>query len=128
MTLETQSNAEKRAKGFFMFGYDRLADDLGVPVVDDHGVPVELKVWNMVKRMHSDRIRPISNQRLPEVSIESVRMSREIVPIKKWAPAKQGANARFSGIMSQDFPELANLGDEQLDRVANSLRRRGTDE
>jgi len=116
MTFETQSNAEKRVRGFFRSGHDRL--------VDDNGVPIELKDWNRIKRMYSDKILPISNQGMSKVSNESVKVLREVAPIKKWAPAKKGANAKFSGVMSQDFPEVANLKEEQVDRIVDSLRQR----
>jgi len=69
-------------------------------------------------------VQPFSNQETAESSVQTVRVSREIAPIKSWAPAKKGANEEFSGIMSRDFPELAKVNDEALDRIAKSLRRR----
>jgi hypothetical protein len=82
----------------------------------------------MIRRTHSDNLRSISNQRMPDVSIESIKVLREVAPIKKWAPAKGGANARFSGIMSHDFPELETLREEEVDRIVDSLRRREIEE
>lgn len=120
MTLETQSNAGKRARGFFRSGVDHL--------IDEKGLPIKFEAWNMIRRTYSDRVKPFSNQGMPELSFQSVKVIREIIPIKAWAPAKKGTNEEFSGIIERDFPELSNLTDEQIDRVVSSLRRRELDE
>jgi hypothetical protein len=116
MSLETYNTAEKRVKGFFRHGTDKL--------VDENNRPIKFKEWNLTKRTYSDDVQRVSNQETAGTSIQSVRVSREIAPIKDWAPAKKGTNAKFSGIMTQDFPELQKLNDDQVDRIVNSVRRR----
>jgi hypothetical protein len=120
MVLESQSNAEMRVRGFIKSGFDHL--------VDDRGVSIEVKAWNMIKRVHTERIESFSNRGIAESSVQTVRASREVTPIKEWAPAKLGTNEQFSGALSKNFPELARLSDDQVDRILNASRRREIEE
>jgi hypothetical protein len=55
--------------------------------------------------------------------LEYIAKSKPLVrPLRPWKPTVSGTLQKYSGILVKDFPELANVTDNQLDKDIEKIR------
>jgi hypothetical protein len=120
MSSEMLTNAGRRSKGIFRPGFGKL--------VDDEGKPVKLRGWNLGEKSHPAKVRPITNDRVPDLLNEYVHVVKEVAPILEWRPATPGTNAKFSETLVDTHPNLKKLSDQKIDETIDDVRHREFEE